>query len=32
MRRRLLEKWLDPTDIALLARTCWKCGEAALSS
>ena len=23
---------LDPTDLALLARACWKCGEAALSS
>ena len=23
---------LDPTDLALIARACWKCGEAVLSS
>ena len=28
----VLEKWLDPTDLAMLARACWKCGEAVLSS
>ena len=24
----VLQKWLDPTDCAMLARACWKCGEA----
>ena len=28
----VLKKWLDPTDCALLARACWKCGEAVVSS
>jgi hypothetical protein len=28
----VLEKWLDPTYLALLARACWACGEAVVSS
>ena len=24
----VLKKWLDSTDCAMLARACWKCGEA----
>ena len=24
----MLKKWLGTTDCALLARACWKCGEA----
>jgi len=27
--KEVLKKWLSPTDVALLARACWKCGEAA---
>ena len=28
----MLKKWLDSTDVALLARACWKCGEAVASA
>ena len=31
-QRRCLKKWLDSTDCALLARACWKCGEAVASA
>jgi hypothetical protein len=31
-REEVLKKWLDPTDLALLARACWKCGEAVASA
>ena len=31
-REEVLKKWLDPTDCALLARACWKCGEAVASA
>jgi hypothetical protein len=31
-RERVLKKWLDPTDLALLARACWKCDEAVASA
>jgi hypothetical protein len=28
LREEVLKKWQDPTDLALLARACWKCGVA----
>jgi len=28
----VLKKWLGPTDCAMLARACWKCGEAVASA
>ena len=31
-REEVLKKWLDPTDCAMLARACWKCGEAVASA
>jgi len=31
-REEVLKKWLDPTDLALLARACWKCREAVASA
>jgi hypothetical protein len=31
-REEVLKKSLDPTDLALLARACWKCGEAVASA
>jgi len=31
-QREVLEKWLDPTECALFARACWKCGEAVASA
>jgi hypothetical protein len=27
-----LKKWLNSTDCTLLARVCWKCGEAVASA
>jgi hypothetical protein len=30
--KEVLDKCLDPTDRALLARACWKCGEAVASA
>jgi hypothetical protein len=31
-REEVLKKWLDSTDLALLARACWKCGEVVASA
>jgi hypothetical protein len=31
-REEVLKKWLGSTDCALLARACWKCGEAVASA
>jgi hypothetical protein len=31
-REEVLKKWLDPTDLAMLARACWKCGAAVASA
>jgi hypothetical protein len=31
-REEVLKKWLDPMDLAMLARACWKCGEAVASA
>jgi hypothetical protein len=28
LRKEVLQKWLGPTDCAMLARACWKCGAA----